>query len=119
MRILVDENIPKMTVEYLQEMGHDVKDIRGTKLEGVADEHVWDLAQKEGRLLITTDKGFLQHRHDEHKGTLVVRLKQPNRLKIHTRVLKAISEVVETDWEGTMIVMRDSVQSISKSLKHD
>ena len=30
MRILVDENIPKVTVHELQAMGHDVLDIRGT-----------------------------------------------------------------------------------------
>jgi hypothetical protein len=30
MRVLVDENIPRMTVEGLRALGHDVKDIRGT-----------------------------------------------------------------------------------------
>ncbi|MEK7408859.1 MAG: DUF5615 family PIN-like protein [Acidobacteriota bacterium] len=30
MKILVDENMPRMTVERLRELGHDVKDIRGT-----------------------------------------------------------------------------------------
>lgn len=34
MRILVDENIPIMTVHALREMGHEVKDIRGTADEG-------------------------------------------------------------------------------------
>src|ERR1043166_1049932 len=30
MRVLVDENIPRMTVDSLRLLGHDVKDIRGT-----------------------------------------------------------------------------------------
>jgi hypothetical protein len=30
MKIFVDENIPLMTVRALREMGHDVRDIRGT-----------------------------------------------------------------------------------------
>jgi len=30
LKILVDENIPQMTVKNLKEAGHDVKDIRGT-----------------------------------------------------------------------------------------
>jgi hypothetical protein len=30
MRILVDENIPRLTVDRLRELGHDVQDIRGT-----------------------------------------------------------------------------------------
>jgi predicted nuclease of predicted toxin-antitoxin system len=57
MRILVDENIPRMTVDRLRELGHDVKDIRGTGDKGLADADLWDLAVRERRLLITTDKG--------------------------------------------------------------
>jgi predicted nuclease of predicted toxin-antitoxin system len=30
MKILVDENIPRMTVDRLRGVGHDVIDIRGT-----------------------------------------------------------------------------------------
>jgi len=34
MRILVDENIPRITVSALRELGHDVKDLRGTAAQG-------------------------------------------------------------------------------------
>lgn len=37
MRIFVDENIPKIIVEFLKEAGHDVRDIRGTNLEGMEE----------------------------------------------------------------------------------
>ncbi len=49
-----------MTVKLLLENGHDVRDIRGSELEGISDKDVWDLAQNESRMLITTDKGFMQ-----------------------------------------------------------
>ena len=68
MKIFVDENIPKITVNLLEEVGHDVRDIRGTNLEGMEDEGIWDLIQQEGRLLITTDKGFMKYRNNKHKG---------------------------------------------------
>ena len=58
MRILVDENIPNITVAALQVDGHEVLDIRGTPQQGMFDEALWPLAQDEGRMLITTDKGF-------------------------------------------------------------
>ena len=63
MKILVDENIPLMTVKILREMGHDVLDIRGTKNEGITNSNLWKLTQKEHCLFITTDKGhkFLQN----------------------------------------------------------
>jgi predicted nuclease of predicted toxin-antitoxin system len=41
MKILVDENIPAMTVRGLREYGHDVKDIRGTESEGQSDVDLW------------------------------------------------------------------------------
>lgn len=62
MKILVDENIPLRTVEELRQAGHDVMDIRGTARQGMDDDLLWDLAGKDRRLLITTDKGFAQHR---------------------------------------------------------
>ena len=38
MKIAVDEHIPLMTVRALQDLGHDVRDIRGTADEGM---HAW------------------------------------------------------------------------------
>jgi len=38
MKILVDENIPLITVQALREMAHEVLDIRGTLDEGASDE---------------------------------------------------------------------------------
>lgn len=57
MKILADENIPRVTVEGFRAAGHDVKDIRGTSEEGLPDSDLWEIASKECRLLITTDKG--------------------------------------------------------------
>lgn len=54
MRILVDENIPSITVQELRAMGHDVLDIRGTERQGMFDDELWALAQTEQRTLVTT-----------------------------------------------------------------
>ncbi len=64
MRILVDENIPFMSAKELRTLGHEVIDIRGTEREGMTDEDLWTIAQKEKRLLITTDKGFVRNGHE-------------------------------------------------------
>lgn len=71
MKILVDENIPAITVEALQKLGHNVLDIRGTLKEGFVDEKLWQLTLHESRLLITTDKGFTQHRNEATKVFLL------------------------------------------------
>lgn len=112
MRICVDENIPLVTVAELKSLGHDVLDVRGTTEQGIPDDLLWDRTQEEQRLLVTTDKGFVHHRGETHHGVLVVRLRQPNEQKIHERVLQAIKQFSEDEWNGLIVVMRDTVQSI-------
>jgi predicted nuclease of predicted toxin-antitoxin system len=68
MRILVDENIPNLTVTTLRDAGHDVMDIRGTPRQGMIDDELWRLAQAEAPMLVTTDKGFSEHRDEQHHG---------------------------------------------------
>ncbi|MFH1156365.1 MAG: DUF5615 family PIN-like protein [Pseudomonadota bacterium] len=111
MKLFVDENIPLMTVRELVRQGFDVIDIRGTKDQGIADDVLWQKAQEHQCLLITTDKGFTAHRDEPHYGLLIIRLRQPSRIKIHERVLQAVKRYSQNDWPGLMIVMRDTVQS--------
>jgi len=111
MKICIDENIPLITVAELERLGHDVLDIRGTT-RGMPDDLLWNLAQKESRLLISTDKGFVQHRNESHHGILIIRLRQPNERKIHERVMKAVGQFAEDEWLGLVVVIRDAVQSL-------
>lgn len=90
MRVLVDENIPRITVNGIHALGHDVKDVRGTSDQGITDSELWELALAESRALITTDKGFAEYRSVPHHGILIVRLRQPNRQKIHHSMMYVI-----------------------------
>ena len=115
MKILVDENIPNITVHELRRMGHDVLDIRGTERQGMFDDLLWTLAQTERRMLVTTDKGFCEHRDQQHCGILVIRLRQPNEQRIHARIMAAFRQFAENAWPGLLVVMRDAVQSVSRA----
>lgn len=117
MKIFVDENIPAMTVTELRRLGHEVMDIRGTEDEGMTDEDIWKIVQEDGRLLITTDKGFTQKRYEKHDGILIVRLKQPNRLKIHQKVMQAMNRFGEKKWSGLTVIMQDIVHRVWKAKK--
>ncbi len=102
-------------VSALQTMGHDVLDIRGTQRQGMFDDELWTLAQTEQRILVTTDKGFAEHRDEPHCGILVIRLKQPNEQRIHARILAASRQLTESDGPGLRLVMRDAVQSVHRA----
>ncbi|HEY4113933.1 MAG TPA: DUF5615 family PIN-like protein [Rhizomicrobium sp.] len=57
MKILADENCGATLVSALAAAGHDVKSIVRTQ-PGAGDEIVFDLACKEGRVLLTYDRDF-------------------------------------------------------------
>jgi len=111
MDILVDENIPLLTVRQLRDLGNDVLDIRHTPAEGMSDEALWEKALERKRLLITTDRGFAHYRDREHFGILIVLLRRPNRHKINDRVIDAISRFSPEEWPGLLVVMRDETMS--------
>ena len=113
MRILVDENIPLMTVNELKKLGYDIRDIRKSEYEGLQDAELWKIAQEDGRLLITTDKGFTQYRKYPHFGILVIRLRQPNCHRIHKRVMLALSHFSEAEWRGMIVTMRDKTMNVT------
>jgi predicted nuclease of predicted toxin-antitoxin system len=56
-RFVADENIPRITVEALQALGHDVTWIKDLA-PSTPDEDILADAQRESRVLITFDKDF-------------------------------------------------------------
>ncbi len=114
MKFLVDENIPTITKEHLINNGHDVLDIRGTSVEGSDDDVIWEIAKREERFLITTNKGFNFNRDKPHFGVLIVKLRKPNRLKIHDRILYALNKYSQENLREKIIVARDNVCNLRK-----
>lgn len=112
MRILVDENIPMVTVRALRDLGHDVLDVRSTEKEGSPDRVLWEIAQAEERLLISTDRGFSLNRSRRHHGMLIVCLRRPNRLKIHQKIMAALARFRDEQWSGLTVILRDAAQAI-------
>jgi len=119
MKIFADENIPLITIMELRSKGFDVKDIRGTHDQGITDDQLWQIAQKEKILLITTDKGFSSQRNEPHHGILIIRLRQPSRPKIHQRIMQAMNKYPADEWQGLMVIIRDTVQSSWRNIKNE
>ena len=69
----------------------------------------------ECRALITTDKGFTEYRSVPHYGILVVRLRQPNRQKIHHSVMYAFERFSDAEWPNLLVVVRDTTMSTSRT----
>ncbi len=81
MDFLTDENVYSPAVQMLRELDHNVFDLKEKELFGVTDKKVFDLAQKEKRILITLDHNFgnlIKYPLGTHWGIIVIKVHPPS-----------------------------------------
>ena len=108
MRILANENFPRLAVEGLRGAGHDVLWAR-TDMAGKADDVILQRAQDEKRIVATFDKDFgeLAFRWGlpASSGIVLFRLSTQSPEYVRDRVVEAIEG--GTDWVGKFCVVED------------
>jgi len=107
-RIKLDENIPTGVKDLLP--SHDVHSVFDEGLAGSEDLVLWEVAQAEGRFLITQDLDFSDLRRflpGSHAGILLIRLKSPSLEFLMTRIKEVIPQTLE-DWKGCFVVATES-----------
>ncbi|MDZ7767398.1 MAG: DUF5615 family PIN-like protein [Melioribacteraceae bacterium] len=85
MKFFLDENFPKKVARLLNNRNYEIIDIRGTASEGLTDIEIFNLAQENKAVFLTTDKDFfhtIPFNFPEHSGVIVIALDQPNSEKI-------------------------------------
>lgn len=112
MKILADENIPIKANVALRAAGHDVRQIVRAPDAGLDDHAIWEIAQAEKRLVLTSDRDYTKRRDQRRFGLILVRLRQPNSENIRRRAMDAICEVPPEQWPGRTIVVRDRVHTL-------
>ena len=76
MKLLVDECTGPAVAHWLEQQGHDVFSVY-SQARGIDDDKVLEIAQVEGRILITNDRGFGEKVFRErrpHHGVVFLRL---------------------------------------------
>ncbi|HEY7443498.1 MAG TPA: DUF5615 family PIN-like protein [Vicinamibacterales bacterium] len=76
--VKLNENVPDSVGATLRETGHDVAFARHQQLTGAPDEQLLTVAAREGRVLVTFDRGFasvIQHPPGDTPGIVVIRLR--------------------------------------------
>ena len=102
MRLLADENFPLPTVEALRQAGHDVIWAR-TNAPGTGDSALLDLAEVDGRVLLTLDKDFwqiaIQRRKPlERSGVILFRVHPAIPANVTPLVLRTMES--DQEWSG-------------------
>ena len=76
LKVKVDEDLPRSAVQLLREHGYDAASVVEQEMGGWKDPQLWIAVQKEGRYLVTADKGFGDIRvysPGTHHGVLLLR----------------------------------------------
>jgi predicted nuclease of predicted toxin-antitoxin system len=113
-RLLANENFPRLAVEALRSRGHDIFWVR-TDAPGISDREVLERAAADHRLVITFDKDF---------GELAFRARVPAQdgvvlFRIPTRSPEYVADVAvaaleaSVDWAGKFsVVEEDRIRSV-------
>jgi predicted nuclease of predicted toxin-antitoxin system len=115
MRLLADENFPKLLVTNLRDAGHDVAWAR-TEYPGYKDRVLLDIAEREGRIVLTLDKDFwqlaIQKRPPLRQSGVVLFRVHPATPVTVDPLLQFFTQL-DRDWAGhSCIVTPSGVQSL-------
>lgn len=110
MKFFLDENFPKSAAAFLERMGHETLDLRGTGREGLSDAEIFSEAQTIDAVFLTTDRDFfhtIHHLHEKHAGIIVIALRQPNRASILEKLSWVLNHLQPDEFRNRAIQLRD------------
>lgn len=110
MRVKLDENVSASALVPLFEAGVDVNTVADESLVGADDPAVLGAASREGRVVVTMDRGFGDVRAyppGSHGGIVVLRMDQQAPRRIAEAVSQLVATVELADLAGCVSVWRD------------
>ena len=99
MKFLVDECTGPAVAHWLKQQGHDVFSVYD-QARGIDDDKVLEIANSEGRILITNDRGFSEKVFRErrpHHGVVFLRLnneRSTNKIRVLDQLINLHGETV-------------------------
>jgi len=99
MKFLVDECTGPAVADWLEGQGHDVFSVYA-QARGIDDDRVMEIAQIEGRILITNDRGFGEkafRQRRPHHGVVFLRLadeRAVNKIRVLSQLLAQHSDAI-------------------------
>ncbi|MGD8778362.1 MAG: DUF5615 family PIN-like protein [Ignavibacteria bacterium] len=115
MKFFLDENFPKSSIDLLVKSGNEIIDIRGTEHEGLDDASIFDLAQKNSAIFLTTDKDFfhtIPFLFEKHFGVIVIALSKPNRNSINEKLIWFIENYDLSNFNSKVALLQDNSYTI-------
>jgi predicted nuclease of predicted toxin-antitoxin system len=111
MKFFLDENFPRPALTYLVSAGHSAAHALDYFPPGTDDEKLFERAQSDGAIFITTDKDFFHTiplAFARHGGAIVITLRKPNRADLLRRLADALTLLGERDLRDTVWLVTDT-----------
>ncbi len=109
LKFVIDEDIPYSTGRELKKQGHEVIDIKNSKIRGSDDEKVYNFTQKERAILLTGDKDFgniLWFPSGRHFGIVIAHF--PNEIssqEMTAQIVNELKKLSREDLQGNLIIL--------------
>ena len=110
MKFLADQNFPLACKPLLEEFGHSVCDLDYDPNTGLSDDWLFEEAQRQGAVFLTTDKDFFHTvplLHPSHAGVIVITLARPNRVQILEKLRWALGFLQSKPIADHVLLLRD------------
>jgi predicted nuclease of predicted toxin-antitoxin system len=108
MRLFIDQDVYKITIEFLRRQGHDIVCAKEVGLSGAADEELLIWARRNKRILITRDKGFgalVFVQNFENEGVILLQINPATIELVHKELSLFFSKHSDIDFHNCFCVI--------------
>jgi predicted nuclease of predicted toxin-antitoxin system len=117
MKLLTDQDVYAMTVQFLRGLGHDVATAADRGMSRSADADLLRTAQAEGRVFITRDRDFggLVFLQALGTGVLYLRMHPSTLQAVHAELGRVLALYSEEELRGVFVVVEPSRHRVRKA----
>ncbi len=108
MRFFCDQDVYRLTAEFLRSLGHDVLTAADVRMSQAVDREILQFAAAHNRILVTRDKDFgslVFSRMFPHRGVLLLRVTPLTLSEIHTELERLLSLQTDEDIQRSFVVV--------------
>jgi len=111
LRFLVDNALSPVFAEELAKSGHDALHVRDVGMQAATDEEIFDLAAKEGRIIVSADTDFgmiLALRRTAEPSVVIFRRSSGRRPEQQAKLLLGqLPRVADSLERGSVVVIEE------------
>ncbi len=118
-RILLDQNVPQVLSEWLQEKmpGWKIQHVNELGFQGKPDEFLYLWAQENGAIIVTYDEAFADSRFyplGHHHGVVRLRVWPTTIERTQNAMERLITDLSPTQWYGCLIIIDNNKIRVRK-----